>query len=265
MSEEGDQPCWLTLGAARNALRSGTGRGVKIAVIDSGVDASHPQLQGLTIADSVGVLEEAGRIVIREGEGSDVFGHGTAVAGLLHEHAPEAVIGSFRTIDSRSLSRTAVICAGIREAMKRGYHILNCSFGCKGLAKFILPHKAWSDEAWLKGVHVVAAANNDDETEVEWPAHFATVHGVGFANSDMNDIYHRPGRLVAYAARGENVKVPWLGGGHRFQTGSSFATPLLAAALARLLSVYPNINPPQAHDLLPQLAEPWTSDLDCSW
>ena len=43
------------------------------------------------------------------------------------------------------------------------------------LAKFILPHKEWADEAWLRGAHVVAACSNNDSRETEWPAHFASV------------------------------------------------------------------------------------------
>lgn len=255
----------VTPDRARKAIRDGTGRGVRIAVIDSGIQADHPRLAGLKLADSVGVAEEAGRIVIREGDGGDVYGHGTAVAGIIHELAPEAEIGSFRAIDARSLSRTALIRAGIREALDRGYHILNCSFGCKGLAKFVLPHKAWADEAWLRGVHVVSACNNADEDEVEWPSHFTSVHSVTLAKTGSDEIFHRPGRMVGYAARGENVEVAWLGGGTQIQSGSSFAAPRVTAVLARLLSVYPHINPPLAHDLLPQVARPWTSDLDTDW
>ena len=256
---------WVDPEAARRALSEGTGRGVRVAVIDSGVEADHPRLAGLTLADSVGIFEENGRTVARDGEGHDVFGHGTAVAGIIHELAPEAEIGSFRTIDARSLSRTALIRAGIHEAIRRGYHILNCSFGCKGLAKFILPHKEWADAAWLGGVHVVAAASNVDESETEWPSHFTGVIGVTLANTEFDTIHHRPGRMIGYAARGENVEVAWMGGGVQTQTGSSFAAPRISAGMARLLSVYPSISPPMMHELLPRIVSPWSDDMSCDW
>ncbi|MFT5471483.1 MAG: subtilisin family serine protease [Verrucomicrobiales bacterium] len=255
----------IATGAALDALRTGTGKGIRVAVIDSGIEADHPRLKTMKLADSVGVVEENGRIAIKEGEGGDVYGHGTAIAGIIHENAPEAEIGSFRTIDARSLSRTALICAGIREAIRRGYQILNCSFGCKGLAKFILPHKEWADEAWLKGVHVVAACNNSDENEIEWPAHFASVLSVSIAKTETAEIFHRPGRMVSFAARGEDVEVAWIGGDEQVKTGSSFAAPLVTAALARVLSVFPDLSPPQAHDLLPKIASSWSSELDCDW
>ena len=264
-SEGEDSAAWVSPEQAAAAMREGTGRGVRVAVIDSGIDAGHPRLAGMALRDSVGFVEEAGRVTIREGEGGDVYGHGTAVAGIVHELAPEAEIGSFRTIDARSLSRTAMICAGIREAMDRGYHILNCSFGCRGLAKFILPHKGWADEAWLRGVHVVAACNNVDESEVEWPSHFSSVHGVRLARTEGGETFFRPGKMVGYAARGDNVEVLWLGGGSQVKTGSSFAAPRVTALLARLLSVYPSISPPQMHALLPRIVEPWSEELDFEW
>ena len=265
MIEESPVESWITPEAARNALIDGTGRGVRVAVIDSGIQADHPKLTGMNLVDSVAVEEDAGRIIIRDGAGEDVYGHGTAVAGIIHELAPEAEIGSFRTINARSLSRTALISAGIREAVRREYHILNCSFGCKGLAKYILPHKSWADQAWLAGIHVVAACNNVDESEVEWPAHFSNVFSVNLAKTTSDEIYHRPGKMISYAARGEDVEVAWLGGGTQIQTGTSFAAPRVSALLARLLSVYPAISPPLAQELLPRIVSPWTEDLSCDW
>lgn len=256
---------WVTPGEASRAWREGRGKGVRVAVIDSGVESSHPALAGMKLRDSVGFEERDGRIVTIEGAGHDVYGHGTAVAGIVHRHAPEAEIGSFRVIDARSLSRTALICAGVKEAMRRGYQVLNCSFGCKGLAKYILPHKAWADEAWLRGVHVVAASGGIDDDEPEWPSHFAGVLSVGLARTESDEIFHRPGKMVAYAARGENVEVAWLGGGSQLKTGTSFAAPRLTGQVARLLGEAPGLSPALVIDLLPRVAEPWDQRLGCQW
>jgi len=259
------QQSWTSPEEVREALKGGTGRGVRIAVIDSGIEADHPKLAGLKLSDSVGLSEENGRIEVRDGEGHDVYGHGTGVAGIIHEIAPEAEIGSFRTINAQSRSRTALICAGIREALLRDYHILNCSFGCRGLAKFILPHKAWVDEAWLRKVFVVAACNNADDEQVEWPSHFTSVFSVGIANTDTDEIFHRPNRMVGYGARGEDVEVAWLGGGTQLQTGSSFAAPRVTAHLARILSVNPTLTPAMLHEVLPRIVNPWSEDLEREW
>jgi len=263
-SPTGDPP-WPTPDEARRALADGTGAGVKVAVIDSGIEFTHPALTGMTVADSVGVIEEKGRIELRDGAGHDVYGHGTGVAGIIHERAPGAAIGSFRVLDARSLSRTGLILAGVREAIRRGYHVLNCSFGCRGLAKYILPHKAWADEAWLGGIHVVAACSNIDESEPEWPAHFVSVISVGMAYTESESFFHRPGNLVGFAARGENVDVPWMGGGTQLQTGTSFAAPRLSAAISRILSVYPAVPPNVMQALLAEIAEPWHEELSPDW
>ena len=153
---------WVTPDEARRAIREGDGRGVRVAVIDSGIEAGHPRLRKMRLRDSLGFVEEDGRIEMRSGEGFDVYGHGTAVAGVIHSVAPGAEIGSFRVLDARNLSRTAIIQAGIYEAFRRGYQIVNCSFGCKGLPRYVMPHKRWIDEAYVRGIHVVAACNNID-------------------------------------------------------------------------------------------------------
>ncbi len=263
MSEQNKATPWMTPDEARAAMNSGTGAGVRIAVIDSGVDATHPRLRGLTIREQVSIKVDDGRLSVCEDEPGDVYGHGTAVAGLIHEVAPEAEIGSFRVIDARSLSRTAVICEGVRQAIQRGYHVLNCSFGCKGVSKFILPHKEWVDEAYLNGVHVVAACNNFDLFEPEWPAHFTSVIAVNMARTESRGVFRRPGAMVEFAARGENVEVPWAGGSTRIETGSSFAAPLVSGYVARLLSVQPGLPPAHVLDLLHRIAEPWHENLHC--
>lgn len=256
---------WPSLAEAKEAARLGTGAGIRVAVIDSGIEGSHPRLPGLTIRDSVGFEEEDGRVKLIEGGGHDTYGHGTAVAGIIHEVAPGAEIGSFRVIDARSVSRTHLICAGVREAMNRGYHILNCSFGCRGLAKFILPHKEWADEAWLRGAHIVAACSNSDTFETEWPSHFASVVGVDLADTTSDDLYFRSDRLVSFSAKGENVEVAWIGGGVQVQTGTSFAAPRVSGMIARILSVFPDIPPAMMHTVLSSVSEPWHPGLSSDW
>jgi subtilisin family serine protease len=252
---------WITPEQAREAIRDGDGKGVRIAVIDSGIEADHPKLRKMRLRDSIGVVEEEGRISMRPGEGFDVYGHGTAVASVIHSIAPEAEIGSFRVLDARNLSRTAIIQAGIYEAFRRGYHILNCSFGCKGLPRFVMPHKQWIDQAYVRGVHVVAACNNIDPREPEWPAHFPSVIGVGIASAAEgmepggSGFVYMPGELVEFAAPGENIEVAWTGHSTRVETGSSFAAPAVAGALARLLSVRQGLPPAHVLDLLPRLAK----------
>ncbi|HMG06586.1 MAG TPA: S8 family serine peptidase, partial [Chthoniobacterales bacterium] len=131
---------------ARQALATGTGKGVRIAVIDSGIEIDHPELAGLTLVDDIQVIDAGVQIEVKPGNGVDVYGHGTAVAGVIRRIAPEAEIGSIRVLGENLGSRTVIIREGVRQAIDRGYHVLNCSFGC-GLAEHIFQYKEWIDEA----------------------------------------------------------------------------------------------------------------------
>lgn len=135
---------WLTPDAAQRALKEGRGEGIRIAVLDSGIETSHPRLKGLKLADDVVVLEQEGRIQFVPGKGVDTFGHGTAIAGIIRSLAPEAQLGSFRVLGEQLRSRTALIAEAARMAIQRGYHILNCSFGC-GREDHVLQYKDWVD------------------------------------------------------------------------------------------------------------------------
>jgi subtilisin family serine protease len=248
---------WPSLDEARSYLAAGQGQGIKIAVLDSGIDLTHPLLAGLTLEDDLAVVEDGSRLSVVPGGGRDVYGHGTAIASILRQLVPEARIGSFRVLGEQLRSRTLIIREGARLALERGYHILNCSFGCSR-EDHVLFYKDWIDEAYLRGRHIVAACNNQDVTKREWPGHFPTVVTVNFTRCDRPDaLFCRMGQLVEFAARGEDIEVAWLGGGRKKVTGSSFAAPHAAGLLARLLSHSPMLSPLQAKALLQQLAKPW--------
>ena len=247
---------WLDPAEATAAIRRGRGRGVKIAILDSGIDTSHPALKSMQLAEDVAIVEEGRQLSTVPGEGRDLYGHGTAVAGIVHGGAPEATLGSFRVLSGSLRARTAIIMEGARAAIEGGYHIINCSLG-SGVKEHWDKFKAWVDEAYLSGVHVVAACNNHDAARPEWPAFFTSVIAVNMArNASDTDLFHRRGSLVEFAARGVDVEVPWSCGGMRKMTGSSFAAPRVTAMLARLLSEAPGLTPLQAKVLLQAVASP---------
>ena len=120
------------------------------------------------------------------------------------------------------------------------FDIINCSFAC-GISGHLSLYKEWTDRALLKGVHVVAASHGE---EPEWPAHFASVLAVDYAESEMDEgqISYSEGRMVGFTAAADG-EVPWKDGTHRSMTGSSFAAALMTGIVARLLSVYPIRDP----------------------
>jgi subtilisin family serine protease len=245
---------WISLEPAREALEKGRGAGIKVAILDSGVESDHPALGGMQLADDIAISSDDLQLKVQPGGGRDLFGHGTAIAGIIHQIAPEAQIGSFRVLGEQLRARTAVICEGVRQAMDRGYHILNCSFGC-GREDLVLAYKNWIDEAYIRGRHIVASCNNFDFMKREWPGHFPTVITVNFLNGSSDErLHYRAGTLVEFAASGQDVEVAWSGGGKKKVTGSSFAAPRAAGLLCRLLSRMPSLSPLQAKALLCQLA-----------
>jgi len=247
---------WPNLEEARAALRDGTGKGIKVAVLDSGVEAGSAALQGAQLADDLAVVEDDVSLVTVDGGARDVFGHGTAVAGIIRQVAPEAQLGSFRVLGEQLRSRSAIIREAARQALERGYHILNCSFGC-GREEHVLLFKDWVDEAYVRGAHVVAACNNYDFRRREWPSHFPSVIAVNLSPAPLpTTYYYWPGHLVEFGALGLNIEVYWLGGARKKVSGSSFAAPHLAGLLARMLSRMPGLNPLEAKALLRKLATP---------
>ena len=251
----------LQLDLPRAALREGDGAGVRIAVLDTGVEVSHPALRGLALRDDVILEGDGPRVSISDGAGVDAYGHGTAIAGIIRKIAPRVEIGSFRVLGSDLASRSAIIAAGARLAMERGYHILNCSFGCRGDAAFVLSFKDWVDEAYLRRVHVVSACSNVDIDRREWPSHFPTVVSVNMARTDAGVFFHLPGHLVEFATGGQGVQAPWIGGGMKTVTGSSYAAPVMTALLARMLSQSGAMHPVIAKSVLRELAQPWQDDV----
>jgi subtilisin family serine protease len=252
---------WISLEEARSAVTSGTGQGVRIAVLDSGIEASHPGLGELRLVDDLAFVSDGTTLHLRPGGGTDVNGHGTAIAGIIHALAPKAKIGSFRVLRMGLFDLTSkrdIIQRAAFEAIDRGYQILNCSFGCRGEKEFIMEFKDWVDEAYLKGAHVISACSNTDFTEREWPAYFPSVLTVDKMNLDQVDrFFYRPGSLVEFVAKGQYTDLLWLDGKRKNGFGTSFAAPVATALLARLISVYPGLSSLAAKELLRMIAEPW--------
>jgi hypothetical protein len=248
---------WIRPADARRALAEGTGAGVRIAVLDTGIEAAHPGFGDLQLRDDLIVTVEGGQVRVSEGEGQDVYGHGTAVAGIIRALAPEAEIGSFRILGTFKESRSSVVRAGVRQAISRGYHILNCSFGCPGRPEFLMSFKSWVDKAYMEDVHIVTACNNVDFSTPEWPAHFPSVIAVGGIEGDPDEVYFRKGELVEFGALGQEAKALWPNGENRSVLGSSFAAARISGLLARLLSVYPDLPPLLAKSMFREVGRTW--------
>jgi subtilisin len=214
---------WISPEQAAAAIREGDGSGVRIAVLDSGIEIGHSDFRGRELDDDL-VMDDADFGQFAEGNGEDVYGHGTAAARVIWKIAPEAGITSFRVLGPKLVGRTAQIWFAANEAIARGLDVVNCSFAC-GISGHLSLYKDWTDKALLAGVHVVAASYGE---EPEWPAHFASVLGVDCAEPGSlgREIHHSAGRMVEFTAAAD-----------------CDAAALMTGIVARLLSVYPIRDP----------------------
>lgn len=259
-----DSASWITLQQARKALQLGTGKGVKIAILDSGIDDSHPALDASRLAGRKAVTDTELGPEIVEDPGGDLFGHGTAVAYLVQQMAPEAEIGSYKVFentDGHCSGRAALLEVAVRDAIANGYQVINCSFGTPARPVIYRYFKSWIDAAYLADVHIVTACNNLDYTQAEWPAHFPSVIAVNMGHVQPGKFHYRSGQLVEFFAHGDKIRVPWLNHEWKKMTGSSYAAPVLAGLTARLLSSHPGLSSPQVKALLREVAEPWSAEV----
>lgn len=231
------------------AWEGATGAGVKIAVIDSGVDSGHPRVAGL--AGSVALEADADspdgfRAV--PGDHDDLVGHGTACAAIIRAIAPQVELYSVRVLGPNLKGRGALFLAGIRWAVDAGIHVLNLSLSSKSEQWFGPLHEA-ADQAYFRNTILVCAANNLPGPT--YPSQYASVLSVAAREGDDSlAIAYNPHPPVEFGARGIDVDVAWTGGGSITASGNSFATPHVAGLVALMLSKHPYLTPFQVKTVL---------------
>jgi subtilisin family serine protease len=232
------------------AWSGATGRGVRVAVVDSGIDASHPDLHGCVDAEGgVAVdLGPDGRPRLVPGPHTDLFGHGTACAGIIHSLAPEARITSVKVLGAALAGSAEAFLVGLRWAVEQRFDVVNLSLGCRR-REWALAFHDLCDRAYFDGTFVTAAASNVEH--VTYPSLFSSVASVA-ANlaSDPFRFHHNPEPPTEFLARGIDVEVLWLDHGRVVTTGNSFAAPHIAGIAALVISKHPGLRPFQVKTVL---------------
>ena len=233
----------------RWAFGGATGAGVKVAVVDSGVDADHPAVRGLAggVAFEVDDEAELGWRSV-DGPHEDLVGHGTACAGIIRSLAPEAEIWSVRVLGANLKGRGALLHAGIAWAVEHGMAVANLSLSSKSEALFAPLHEV-ADQAYFARTLLVSAANN--QPGPTYPSQYASVVSVAaMPGDDPWELAYNPAPPVEFGARGIDVDVAWSGGATISATGNSFAAPHVAGMAAVLLSNHPDLTPFQVKAVL---------------
>lgn len=230
-----------------------TGRGVSIAVIDSGIDAGHPDLQGKVKA-SVEARADNKRVVFDESEAGDSAGHGTACASIISRIAPEAEFYSIKVLGAGGLGDGIAFLAGLEYAVKNRYQIINLSLGTTK-PQFFAPLHDLLDRAYQAGCIVVAAANNLPQPS--FPSVFSSslISVSKHEDADPFNFGFRYGEVIELTAPGVNVRTAWLNNSHKSLTGNSFACPHIVGIIALLLENYPELTPFQVKSALYAIAQ----------
>ncbi|WP_438872250.1 type VII secretion-associated serine protease mycosin [Paractinoplanes rishiriensis] len=247
-----------------------TGAGVRVAVIDSGVDADHAQL-GDKVDKGADFLhnDNSGR--------QDCVGHGTAVASLIAAGpsqdtgfqglAPDATIVPIRISEQQEIDGEAV---GERGTPKQFADAIDFAVEQADADVINLSLVMTTDNTDVKravqravdaGVIVVAAAGNNATAEggnpVPFPASYDGVIGVGATTAEgTRATYSQHGKYVDIAAVGDNVTVAWRGTGHAVVQGTSFAAPFVSATVALIKQRFPDATPDEIFRRLTATADP---------
>ena len=236
------------------AWGNATGAGVRVAVIDSGIDADHPQV-GRVAGGAVIEFDpdaESGASIL-EGPHEDLFGHGTACAGLIRKAAPDADIYSVRVLGARLTGKGVVFAAGLRWAVDNGMHVVNLSLSTGKRDYYSLFHEI-VDRAYFRHMMLVCAVNNVPAPS--YPSLYSSVFSV--AAHDGNDAFrfdYNPSPPVEFGAPGIGIEVAWLDKATLEATGNSFAAPHIAGLVARVLSKHPGLTPFQMKTILHAVAD----------
>jgi subtilisin family serine protease len=252
----------------RSAVATATGRGVYVAILDTGIDVTHPDLQGAVVR-SVEVLTQPQLrvqdvpVAALQANQLDPVGHGTACAGIIHQLAPEARLISVRVIGAGAAGTGEQFVRGLQWVLtscEPKPQVVNLSLGTME-ERYATPLRKLVDQAYANDIVLVAAANNMGA--ISYPAQFASLISVdnqGFPDPLL--FHYQRGRPIELVARGIYVRAPKSGGGHQLWTGTSFACPHITAVVARLLSLNPHLTAFQVKTLLHVLRANRTSETE---
>lgn len=252
---------------------------VIVGGVDTGVDYQHPDIAGnmwINPGEDLngnGVIDQNERngrddegngyvddfygwdFIQRDNTPMDQDGHGTHTAGIMsavtnNNLGVASVAFSCRIMAVRAGSGNTITYGyeGIQYAARNGAKVINCSWG--GYQGSALARQVVED-AHRRGALVVAAAGNENVSNILYPAGYPTV--VSVAATDQNDRkanFSNYGNWVKISAPGVQVLAPIPGSRYAYLSGTSMASPVAAGAAALLRAAYPNLTPAETAELL---------------
>jgi len=246
------------------------GAGITIAIIDTGIDYTHPQFTGRYSAYSTCFSGDTCPTAATRA-GFDDEGHGTHVAGIAAGasvgRARQATILSVKVLDSDGSGYSSDIATGIRYAVNSGARVINLSLGGGGTYS---PMQSALTYAASRAVIVAAAGNDGNSSSPNYPGAYALTNGIrgSLIMVGAVDSYNRiasfsntpagrcTGSIIRYCMRDYFVVAPGVRiyssvpGGYAYYSGTSMATPYVAGVVAQVLGQSPYLTPQQAVDII---------------
>ncbi len=235
---------------------------LKVAVIDSGVDLTHPDLK-TNLVDGINLVEPSKSV-------QDIDGHGTKVAGLIGAVTNNqlGVVSPSRgtsimpiKVTENGTGNLSTVVQGIRYAIDHDADVINLSLGNYNNS-FAL--RTVIEEAITKNILIVGAAGNDNDSGVVFPAAYPDVLAVASVKTGTEEkaSFSNYGSLVDIAAPGTDIYSTSLNGEYAFDKGTSMSAPIVASSGVLLKEYAPYLTNKQTFKLLKQTASPLTSSYD---
>lgn len=227
------------------------GRGVKVAIIDSGIDGDHPAVDG-RVEGYIDISEGEDGLIYDSRPHNDLFGHGTACARIIRALAPACELYSVRVLGPALTGRGKIFIAGLRWAIENGMNVCNLSLGTTKQA-FTSELHALVDDACFRGIALVAAANNSPIPS--FPSVFPSVISVAaHDDGNMDGYYYNPRPPVEFGAP---VPPEYSAPDHGAQFAAaenSYAAPYMTGRIAQILARHPGLTHFELKTLLYALA-----------
>lgn len=214
-----------------------------IAVLDSGIDSTHPQL--------LGHIAQAWRLDKQEDErwvpalnpacaNNDNFGHGTAVASIIVQMVPRAQITDYCVLGKASLGAAGMTLAALEHAIESGHKLINLSLAVS--AKYRTQLLDLLEHGFSKGCIIIASQRNAPVRDLGLPAQLSYSAGVNcFSGSEFLQLAFNRRSPIEFGAIGHELPVAAAGGGFTVATGTSYATPVVTGLAALFLSKWPEL------------------------
>lgn len=223
---------------------------VIVAVLDTGVQTNHPDLQG-KLAEGMNIVNEAAAP-------EDDVGHGTHVSGIIGASVNngEGVAGvswfnrimPVKVLDSSGAGSTYAVAQGVIWAVDHGAKVINMSLGNYAEADFL--HDAIK-YAYERDVVLVAASGNDNTERPGYPAAYPEVFAVAATNNNKEKAsFSNYGDYIDVAAPGDSIASTYPGSQYAALSGTSMASPHVAALAGLIRSVNPELTNEEVMEIM---------------